>query len=327
MRSNMSTFEIDINCKPLEKLIETVANGIGILYEPKRIKKKAEAKKHEAFLMADVLRQNIDIPGKYENEQITWDTSNQNELVKRTCQRFYYQELYKQQNIEAILDNAYDALENDEDNASPEPVEDNWLFSFFSSGGEICDEEMQILWGRILAGEIKEPKSFSLRTLATLKNLSQEEARLFAKACNFLCRHNNMSFLVKNEGLLYDYGLTYPELLKLDDCGLLAMKETTLNLAVTKNKISSIYAPKYIIIFSGREDQENKFKIPIYVLTTAGEQLTKLVDKINDSLFFTALAKNLSETHQDINCSLHEIIKYNSSGENIEYYLKDLLTK
>ena len=45
----------------------------------------------------------------------------------------------------------------------------------------MSSEELQTLWGRVLAGEIKSPGTFSLRTLEFLKNTSHEEALKIAK--------------------------------------------------------------------------------------------------------------------------------------------------
>ena len=44
---------------------------------------------------------------------------------------------------------------------------------------------MREIWGRVLAGEVKRPKSYSLRTMEILRNLAKEEAALFVKASRF----------------------------------------------------------------------------------------------------------------------------------------------
>ena len=60
----------------------------------------------------------------------------------------------------------------------PEP---EWVSRFFDIAAGITTEQLQYLWGRILAGEIKQPGSFSLRTLDVLRNLSRKEAESFVK--------------------------------------------------------------------------------------------------------------------------------------------------
>lgn len=88
----------------------------------------------------------------------------------------------------------------------------------------INDETLQNLWGRILAQEINEPDSISLRTLDVIKNISRKEADYFMKIIDFICfdnlvmnlsapieELNNLSFIenavrhLRNAGLVISY--------------------------------------------------------------------------------------------------------------------------
>ena len=60
---------------------------------------------------------------------------------------------------------------------------------------DVTDEEMQLLWSRVLAGETKRPKSFSLRTLDILRNLSKEEAEKFQNLCKYSLHAKDTSFI------------------------------------------------------------------------------------------------------------------------------------
>ncbi|EQA4279421.1 DUF2806 domain-containing protein [Cronobacter dublinensis] len=50
----------------------------------------------------------------------------------------------------------------------------------------IDDENAQSIWGRVLAEEIRQPETISLRTLDVLKNLSSSEAKLFNDMGNYV---------------------------------------------------------------------------------------------------------------------------------------------
>ena len=50
----------------------------------------------------------------------------------------------------------------------------------------IDDEERRTWWARLLAGEIQQPESYSLRTLAVMDTLSTKEAKLFTKLCDYV---------------------------------------------------------------------------------------------------------------------------------------------
>ena len=53
----------------------------------------------------------------------------------------------------------------------------------------IDDEERRAWWARLLAGEIQQPGTFSLRTLAVMDTLSTKEAQLFTRLCDYVWTH------------------------------------------------------------------------------------------------------------------------------------------
>ena len=74
-------------------------------------------------------------------------------------------------------------LEN-ETKVSEEKVNEDWITRFFNTIEDINNEQLQQLWAKILAGEIKQPNSYSLRTLELIKNLTIKEEELFSKIGN-----------------------------------------------------------------------------------------------------------------------------------------------
>ena len=50
----------------------------------------------------------------------------------------------------------------------------------------IDDEDRRTWWARLLAGEIRQPETYSLRTLAVMDTLSTKEAKLFTKLCDYV---------------------------------------------------------------------------------------------------------------------------------------------
>ena len=117
--------------KPITALIEKIASGTGVLYEPTRIKRKAiaeaEAKKIHALVDTEI-----------------------HDIQKRALERFVREETIKQQNIESITEKTFEKLE---DNAKPEEIENDWISNFFDKIKFISDDEMQDLWAKLLAGE------------------------------------------------------------------------------------------------------------------------------------------------------------------------------
>src|SRR5690554_2188339 len=183
---------IKLEGKPIEKLIEVISNGIGTLYKPRSIRKKADAKAYEIGIIEDAKSKAI-AAGKEEEA----------ETYLRIQERLLFKETERQKNIDKIAEKAANQLQQ-EQSVSEEPVNKDWSKRFFNIAEDVSDEEMQEIWARILTGEIKKPNSYSLRTLELLKNLSKTEADTFMKFANLAIHSNGVSFILnfKNEDLL-----------------------------------------------------------------------------------------------------------------------------
>lgn len=202
---------VKIEGKPIEKLIETISNGIGTLYRPRAIRKEAEAKAYE-----------IEVIERAKNKAIAESRELEVDSYHRIQERIIHQETKRQNNIENISQIAAEQLTNEE-NVSEEPVDADWSARFFNIAQDISDDEMQKLWGRILAGEVKQPKSYSLRTLEFLKKLSKDEAEIFTKFADLKVVSGKQHVIFNDDGgtfLRKEFGIEYSEILLLKELGL-----------------------------------------------------------------------------------------------------------
>lgn len=148
---------IKFNGKPLEKLVEVISNGIGTFYRPRSIRKEADAKAYK-----------IEIIEAAKTKALVEGKENKAETYIRIKERLLFSQVEKQNNIDNVVEVAAEHL-GKENKVSEEPVDRHWSKCFFNIVEDVSDEEMQTLWGRILAGEIKSPQSYSLRALELLK--------------------------------------------------------------------------------------------------------------------------------------------------------------
>jgi len=257
---------IKVTSNPLKKLISVIHNGLG---EP------------------------VDNEIKRESENINEKPSSNN----RVQDRINHVESKRQQNLDYVNYIAAEQLEQ-ENEVSEEPVDDDWTTRFFNYSQDISNDEMQKLWGRILAGEVKRPKSFSLRTLEIIRNLSKEEAAVFMKFARFAISSGNTSFLLspsKNKALEDKYKLHYSDRLLLEELGVIAANELGFQMANTEDKMRQtgfIVGNTYVI-------QEKLPKQPLHQLqvlafTNIGQQLLKLVNVLPDMEYIQLLATNLN---------------------------------
>ena len=256
--------------KPLSKLVDAVSQGIGTLYEPTRIRRKARAQADASLIKAEA-----DIKKK--------------EILRRAANRMAFQEVSRQENIEHIIEIAADNLP---DTVSDEPVDQDWVSRFFDECKDVSNEELQNIWGRLLAGEVANPKSCSRKTLAILKDLSQQDAELFTDFCSYiwvrvgeffdenLLHHEQYYFMpidqLALERLLERCILTYGECLHLESLGLIhCTKDISIHLTVHDIlKYSNLYhaIPEgWYDYYIGRDIDWGE--IECFVLTKAGIEL------------------------------------------------------
>ena len=265
--------------KPLTKLMDSVKGAIGKVYEPRYKRRMADAKAYEIDKIGEALRNNSDVLITYNNGNVVQTLPEFEEFVQRTKQRFGYQELLKQKNIEAVVDNAYEELEKVE-SVSEEPVNQDWMSRFFNCVEDIGDEEMQKIWGKVLAGEIKKPGSFSKRTLDVVKNLSPEEANAFDSIVPFVLSDESSAFLPSAKALLDKYKVSYGTILLLAESGLMVSNgfiSEGLTANETRHPIMHYKGSALAITRKGQRNVELSFGV--YPLTQAGGELYKIIQK------------------------------------------------
>lgn len=271
--------------EPLKRLFELLAEGVGSVVRPYLIKKTAEAKAYEMRVISQALADSRKLLGgvEYEDGKIkilpSSETSNPTpSLPERAASRTEYQELRKQQNIEAVCANAAEILVSKSE-ISEERPEPEWINQFFDIAGKISTEDLRYWWGKLLAGEITKPGSFSLRTLDTLKNLSRQEAEAFEKLGKYILIDEDIAFFPEQTRHQFkqDDTLNLTNILALQEAGLIA--SSTLNLSINPSNSDGTFEFIYsslIIFFEGRSNT-HYVDASVWALTKAGRELLKLV--------------------------------------------------
>jgi uncharacterized repeat protein (TIGR03899 family) len=273
---------IKIDGKPLEKLIDVISQGIGTLYRPRGIKKDADAKAYE-----------IEIIERAKSKALAEGKEIEAETYDRIQDRLLNKEIRRQNNIDNVSQIAMEQL-SQEKVVSEDPVDEDWTTRFFNIIEDVSDSEMQNLWGRILAGEVKQPNSYSLRTLEILKNLSQKEAEIFTKFARLALVSNNTSFILNpesNEFLMKEYQITFNDRLLLEEAGLITANDLTFQLKGQKMRTPFLFGK--IVLLAERLEGCPEQHLPILVFTKTGSDLLKLIEQPMDQKYFTKFAELL----------------------------------
>ena len=261
---------------PCEKLMTMVGNAIGTVYEPRHIRKMADAHAYELSTVGAAMREFADIKTTYENGSVALFTEDFHRLMQRTQNRIALQEITRQQNIESVLDNAYEQLESESD-VTNEPVDQDWTCRFFNIIEDISNSEMQELWAHILAGEIKRPGSFSMRTLETIRNMSTEEAEIFQNILPYIINAgDDLAFVLADEDIQKQFGILDGHYMKMNSCGLIQMLPfTALNHNLLSGTVKKIFMTddRLLSITNASEKDINLRINEIYLLTNSGKEL------------------------------------------------------
>ncbi len=272
---------VKLEGKPIEKLIDTVSNAIGNFCEPWL---KVRAAKAEAKI------ESIKAIEKAKTEAIINGDLQRVEYLHVVENRLVTKEVKRQKNIEEVISNAKKILEAEKE-VSEEKVDPDWTARFFNIVQDVSNEDMQLLWGQILAGEVKQPKSYSLRTLELLRNMTQEEAELFQKVAQF----NIDGFIYSSNDFLKKKGISYTAIAKLIEIGLLQSGDLVQRFfdATTTSARENPLVYGNILILIKQNVNSPKFSIPIRLFSTPGEELTKLVEITPDLEYVQELANTI----------------------------------
>lgn len=273
-----SLVTINIDGKPLEKLIEVVSNGIGTLYRPRKIRKEADA---QAYAIK-VLENAKAIAGS-ETKLIEAET------VERIGQRLVAQEIRRQDNIDSVVEKAAEDLKGKQ--VSEEPVDEDWATRFFGIVQDVSQEEMKVLWSKILSREIERPSTFSIRTLETLRNLSAKEAELFEKVAPFVLFQNEY-FIYNDPDVLNKLGIHYVDLAQLIEAGLLQPGDfitKTFTTQPDKDSKTAIFSGAHVILLTLPKGSNN-VDLPILLLSQSGREIFNLIEPSENMEYIKELA-------------------------------------
>lgn len=286
--------------EPITELVKVVRNGIGTLYEPRRIRKKAEAEA-KAIEITEHAKTNAEIERR--------EKLNKSNI--RIYNRLITQERNRQKNIDDIVDIAANQLK-DEKEVPQDKVKADWATRFFNTVQDISDEEMKLIWGKLLAGEIKTPGSYSLRAIELLKNLTSEEALLFTEASKLALKKAHDIVIIQSDNINNDYGLTFDKILTLTDAGLLKpIIETAITLKAANNPdmFDFTYGNYAVKAIAKSEEQ-----VSTYVFSIAGSKIYNLID--NPEVNLDYLKKVLKSISNDkVKFQIYKITKWNDFND------------
>ena len=230
------------------------------------------------------------------------------EYARRAISQFGNRILREQVNLDTITRKGIEELNRETtsryDTSSDAEISDDWLACFEEEARKKSAEDTQIYFARVLAGEIRKPNSYSLKSIKTLGEMDQEIAKAFRTLCSMsvlLGDASNQIIDIRVLSLggnaasnsLDKYGLTFNLLNLLNEYGLIISDfnswrdyQICIGLAVSSEggQLRTVRLP---IIHQGiswlmhslpGRNPSKQFKVHGVALTQTGQELSKVVE-------------------------------------------------
>lgn len=316
MDTNTAMETIGASAKAATKFGEIIEKIFG----PRWTCKQADADAYADQKKLQTIRENPDMEIVYVDGKLNARQCTQDALAFRAEQRMLTEAIRQEANIEKVLEVTAKELLTEE-NVSDEPVDEDWITRFFNIVKDINSEEMQYVWGQILAGEIIAPKSFSLKTLDALRNIGVAEAQAFQRLIPLIFNYNDIVFVSSENEILMKYGSSFSDILLLDECGLVNSSGTlSLNFKVTKNNSEFILTDEFLIAFNGDSDDDVKVRVGIHTLTKAGRELYSVLAHSTNIEYVKEVALHIFDQNQKIEkVAVHKLRSLTTTAEGSHF--------
>lgn len=237
--------------------------------------------------------------------------SPENKMIAIANTKKIYKEI---KNQTAIIDTALAAVGGIE-NIRPDNLQkiDYELVSRLIDAGKfVSDEELQLLWGNVLAGEFEEPGSTPKNIVRILSELSKDMAIIFSNLCSlqvniFLDTGNQIKnigsdFIIGdlNASYLSELNIQYENLRDLDHLGLISLSD----IGDFPRTIPHANFP-YVHLVSGThvitvKTKEDKFLCGRIIPTVAGRSISRFIPKQYNQKHMDSVQEYLKQSGMDI---------------------------
>ncbi|MBB1334712.1 TIGR03899 family protein [Pseudoalteromonas sp. SR44-5] len=228
--------------------------------------------------------------GPQGQSKLPYQVNSDNSTLNRAQHRQQLLLIKQQHNIEAIMAMAMDFCPDVTSKGQPDS---DWVERFIALCEDTSNESMQKLWAKILAGETVSPGTFSIKSLQTLKQMTQREADALQK-CTAICGYNEkdnshlillgfykkpslFDLLRKGNKVSFNLGkagISFPDVLTLMDIGLIYRKEIESAALKAGQEMNLTFLTQRIAL----KPKNNDLVLSYYKFTQTGDELRKLIN-------------------------------------------------
>jgi hypothetical protein len=243
------------------------------------------------------------------------------EYITKASSKFAAKVIKEQLILDQITMNAANELSKEKIDCSEKESEDiseDWLNEFENLARLKSSEDMKLVFGKILSGEIIKPGSFSIKTIKLISQLDNQAAKLFQTFCShtislrvgkniFDARVVSFSGNAASNSLS-QFDLSFDALNVLHEYGLIisdynSYMHYSLCIANEQKEVGAILhfqGRKFGLVPSDKEKYDKVLQLHGVALTKAGKELMDIIPINNSTEYKEALIKYLEVKHLDL---------------------------
>ena len=300
--------------KALRQLSTAAIEWPAAYFEGKAAEKRAETKAR-----VKIIEENTD--------QITGKMEVPSEYAQKAVKKYGEKILREQSNLDKICAIAIKLLKKEKstsstnqstDSGEEKTINDDWLNNFEEEARQKSTEDMQLRFGRILAGEIRNPGAYSIKAVKILGELTPWAAQSFKWLCSRCVVWGDPAagFLYDarvpslggnaNRNTLAGHGITFDDLNILNEHGLIISEyhsSHTYNWSilgeVSPRPMPFWYQGRYWALFplEGWDKNQEQFRLWGIALSQVGRELFRVADQDPAPRFTEDLKKFFVKQH------------------------------
>ena len=203
-------------------------------------------------------------------------------------------------------------------------VSEEWFDRFMESASYVSSEEMQLVWGKILANEFEQPGCTPRNMTRILSEFTQDYAKAFRTLCSMRvllisvngdekivsANRRNAVVFDQNEEYMRKIGLSFALLNELETLGVIKFDTVVGYVATDMNeKKVLVYINGNVIETSSHIDET--FPIGNVLFTSAGEALSKITEPYTLEGYEDAVIKYLKSNNVTVETeSLYNVVVF-----------------
>lgn len=209
-------------------------------------------------------------------------------LAGRALEQWSGAVIRKQVNREEIAKIAIEHLSETPPPPNTEGPSDDWMNVFEQHAENATSDRLRQTWGRILAGEIRKPGTFSLTTLSFISVLDVKLANTVQNVVTCLIAE----FIPIHAP--FSQGPHYTQLMDLAEVGFFSMGSSKIFQGA--NNLAFPLGKTHLLVWTPQKP-ENKFHVGAAILTRAGKEIVSIIDYQPNLAMIQTICEGLGKQH------------------------------